>query len=364
MDAFEVFKIIIGIVIGVFILFFMLNFTGLYSTYQQESIEVTHLKNFKRVLQDVYLSDTPAVFRMKIDTDYNPPKISLYTKAGNVLDTRIPVPFFYKTAEKDKDVIGYSGFVDHGFTKFKFAGVFPAKNFFFNIVPFSNQSFGIVSSLTQILPGAEDPPMFYGFCFNDDDYLFYPQPSKTGFLNDVNQIIEYTSKIDPNWKPKDKKIDFCTKQRDANDIIITVTDQENFPENGFLVKPDGRLGKVFFKESTQPRALIYKDELDVLAAIAGGEQAYKYKNTEQMTFLEIAAKSEIERANNLAFAFQNSKPLCSSLFEDAKSVLTKFKDSVGKMKTKFNDMSTVVEYSDLENQVKEKYKELESQNCV
>lgn len=345
----------------------MLNFSGLYSTYQQESIEVTHLKNFKRVIQDVYLTDTPAVFKIKIETDYNPPKIALYTKSGNHLDTRIPIPFFYKYVEKDKDVVAYRGLIDHGFTEFRFVGVFPQKNFFFNIVPFENESYLTVSALTQILPGSDDPPMFYGFCFNDDDYLFYPQPSKTGFLNDVNQIIEYTSKIDPNWKPKDKKIDFCTKQRDVNDIIITISNQENIPESGFLLKPEsGRTGKIFYKEKNQPKVSIYKDELDILAAIVGGERAYKYKNTEHMNFLEIATKSEIERTNNLAFALQNfpNKQRCSALFEDAKSLLIKFKDSIIKMKDKFNDMSTANEYSLLEQNIKEKYKELDSQSCL
>ena len=365
MDAFEVFKIIIGLVIGIFFLYFMLNFSGIYSTYQQESIEVTHMKNFRTALQNVYVTDTPLVFKLKIDTEYNPPDITLLSESLGFPGINVPVPFFYKSTKKDQDVIAYRESIGEGFSKFKFVGVFPETNIFFNIVPFKNDSYQIIKELAELLPPSEDPSVIYGFCFNDDDYTIYQQPSKSSFISEMNQIIKYTSAINPNWQPQNKKIDLCAKQRAKNDMLIIVSDQERMPEYGFLIKPKALgAGEVFYKEDGAPKIFAYKDALDILAIITGGEEGYNYKNEEQLKFLEISTRSEIERMSTLSFEYQNSKPDCSSLFEDTKNYLKKLQASVQNLKTKFNSLPNAVQYSIANEEVKKKYTELEAKECL
>ena len=343
----------------------MLNFSGIYSTYQQESIEVTHLKNFKVALQNVYVTDTPLVFKLKIDTEYSPPDITLLSETLGFPGMSVPVPFFYKSTKKDQDIIAYRESIGEGFSKFKFVGIFPETNIFFNIFPFKNDSYQIIKELAELLPPSEDPSVIYGFCFNDDDYTIYQQPSKSSFLTEINQIIKYTSTINANWQPQDKKIEMCTKQRAKNDILIIVSDQEKIPEYGFLIKPKVfGAGEIFYKEGGTPKIFAYKDALDILAIITGGEEGYNYKNEEQLKFLEISTRSEIERMNVLFSEYQNSKPDCAALFEDTKNYLKKLQASVQNLKTKVNNLPNAIQYSIANEEVRTKYADLESKECL
>ena len=359
-SVFQIFKIILGTVIGMFFLYFLLSFTGLYKGFQEESIDITHLSNLKATMMSVYTSDTDLDIDLEIGVLYRPPEIIGRSKKSS-FPIDIPFLFFLKGADKEKVII-YKSSLDQGFFDLEFIGVLPKTKVLYNPVLQEDKTYKILNKLTKLFPNTNKPQIRFGFCTADYETSVEVDRDKliteyTGVLEDQKVLDQVKAQLN---------FQLCTAR--FTDKVVVIFGEGVIPDNGFLVRPaTENSGEIFFIEDGEDKVLTYKDELDIFAVIFGGEAGYRYKNKIQLETLEAASRKEFERAEKLAVIYLDpvyGKFSCSPLFSDAKTLLENLNTKVKDLQTTKNQQLTqVIEFDRNLDQIREKYVELENQGC-
>lgn len=360
-SVFQIFKIILGTIIGIFFLYFLLNFTGLYSGFQEEAIDLTHLNNLRNTMRSVFVSDTDIDLDMKVGVLYRPPNILGKTRKSRI-PLQIPHLFFLKDFEKDEKVIVYKSSIDQGFFDLDFVGVLPETKVLFNPVIQEAKTYSILNKLTKVFPNTNKPEIRFGFC--NGSFETKINANRDELINDYTGVLEDQSILD---QIKDQlNFQLCTA-RFTNKIVVIIG-VDKFMENGVVLKPSTKsVGEILFIEDGQEKILTYKDELDVLAVILGGEDAYRYKNRVQLKILEIATRKEAERMEQLSVIYLDplyEKMTCSQLYSDSKTLLAELNSKVKTLQNeKIYQISDLIEFNNNMDQIKEKYEELVNEGC-
>lgn len=348
MSVFQIFKIILGIIISFFILFIVLTFAGSYSEIGESGRQVSIMVNFKKSIDDVYTTGIPTDFETK-DFEifaYTPPYIR--TEVSNVdMD---PIPLLLVPGEKFSV---YRNEYDLGWLKFYFIEVLPETNILFVPLGDDERVWSILGNITEFLPSTENTETkvrFYVGCNKTDSEWLYP-------LGERNKFLDY-------WLPQFVFYDVEMGPCDINEEdyeIITISEDETVDAD-FLVKPiDGEIGYVYIKDGEDHEEHVYKNGLDVVALFLGGERYYDYMNEKFLKELEVAINVKT-RESDLLMGDTNMWNRCGTEFLDFKQTLTSIKeDVIPEMDSMDEDDAVEFNY-----QIKEsfrKYKELDSLGC-
>ena len=102
-QVFQVFKLVMGIMISVFVLYFLVNYAGSYATVQEEMRLGKIMQNFDKGVRDVYTTGNPASYdgfakaKDEISFDVAKPP-GIVTKLGK---QSLSVPAFFKQFESE-----------------------------------------------------------------------------------------------------------------------------------------------------------------------------------------------------------------------------------------------------------------------
>lgn len=295
-SIFQIFKIIFGLIVATFFLYFILNFTGVYSSFQLGQQKVQIIKNFGKAVQDVYVFDTPMKFTDFSLTDdrveYNPPYVSF-----GELRRKIEVPLFLVPG---KEVYVYRGELNLGWWKVNWIGALPTTTVILNPLTYSPRSWDAMRGLVRMFPQTQNPEISFGFCSGEELYDTY---DRDYFLRGIRDRAEL------GFIP-------CNATLPRDHVLVTINDypaNTTAPSSGLLVVPNATgLGYAVWEGETY----LYKDPLDLFSLLTGGSRVYAYKNSAVLSELQLASVKETQRAQLMVF-----KGKCLSLHEELAGVL-------------------------------------------
>ncbi|MFQ5647980.1 MAG: hypothetical protein ACE5FW_01975, partial [Candidatus Aenigmatarchaeota archaeon] len=101
-SVYQMFKIVTGLIISGFILYFLVSYAGVYAGTQEDIQRALIQRNFFRVVQDVYYTGTPFTFtdfaRAQLDISIDPTEpAGLVTKLGKF---PFPVPMIFAPGDE------------------------------------------------------------------------------------------------------------------------------------------------------------------------------------------------------------------------------------------------------------------------
>ena len=317
-DIFEIFKIVLGIIIAGFFLYFMIQFAGLYTSTEAKSAEMQEYKNMKKLIEDTYIYSVPTNLDLQKPPLFAKPP---YVSEGSAISVNPSILFFFKPAKR---VIVYRGTADYGFWTLDFVGALPETRILYNFVVYDTEHYSMIQNLTELFPQSADPPIGFGFCNSSLELVGKSGDSRDDFLKPIRSQAKIKS-----GTPQNLNLLPCTAsfQSPKLKVIITKTDLP-VPQDGFVIKlPETgkKAGTISFMEKNrneiiEPKTLVYKDALDIFAAIVGGSDGYNYKNKLMFDGLLLFEMSEAKRANMLiqlysdpALKKESCQPLYNSL---------------------------------------------------
>ena len=366
-SMFEVFKIVLGIIVAGFFLYFMLQFAGLYATTETKSAEIQEYKNLKKLVEDTYIYNIPTNFDLK-----KPPLLSAppFISEGSGISVNPSILFFF---QPEKRLVVYRGSLDYGFWNMYFVGALPELRVLYSLGEYELDHYSLLNNLTDLFPHSIDPQIDFGLCDGDVELV---SKSRDDFLRGIKGIIK--SKQPEVLKRDGKELVLCTAdfQKPKTKVIITKLKDLPIPENGFVVKMpvSGKIGSVSFKGKDKDGRLsdyklVYKDALDIFSVIVGGVEAYKFKN--KLTFENLLAfsKEEARRANVLATTLSDpnlKKQACVPIYTKLRTKIDgefkTFLESVLKLEN-YNNPAEMERFLKLMEEISSIYDELKTKSC-
>ncbi len=382
-STFEIFKIIIGIVIAGFFLFFALKFLGVLAPQQIQKIEVSELKGLKNIIEKTLVFGVSQNLSVKTDElEYSPPYIS----RKNDVKIHDSIPLFLKPGDF---VYIYPKSLDIGFWKMDWVGVLPDTKIIYNPVIYTPESYKLLYDLTEQFPESSSPAIVFGLCGGETEYT---SNTKTNFLKPIKGIVDANQAYQIqnfSYTPCVKQITGTTK--------ITISDVEVNPSDSFVVilgaKNEGgvgifisdeemsrvkvhrgdttvgfHVGKILFVEEGKAKEIVYKDSLDIFALVTGGEQAYKYKNDFEFSNLLVFLKNEIARLENLRRIYSNPQ----TRKQDCVGIISTMKPNLENLKTvveatastgNYNSQQDMELFNQLVDVVAVNYEDLNNKGC-
>lgn len=298
MSVFQLFKMILGLVTASFFLFFLLKFSGIYTTFQGGQNELDTMNGFLDVARGVYIYGDPVEFKG-------------FSGSGRYSKLRYEPPFIYSGAMEakatgvtlfmipGKTLNVYRTTVDVGWWKYSAIGALPLMKVYYSPVNCNSDCWRAMEKLTMAFPGPGEPRVSFGFCNGtgltetvDRDYL-------ATRLEAIALGYEDAFSFEP-----------CGHRAKPDELVVEFVSGETYPTNGFAVDAlDDATGYVYYARTSdmsgrlEKHKLAYKDPLDILAIVTGGEAGFEYKNENMFAELETAAKKESARAEMLAGAY-------------------------------------------------------------
>ncbi len=353
-STFEIFKIIIGIVLASFFLFFALKFLGVLAPQELQKIEATELKTVKNIIEKTLVFGISQNLTIKGDIEYSPPYIS----RKNDVKIHDSIPFFLKPGDF---VYLYPYSLDIGFWKMDWVGVLPETKLIYNPLIYTKESYKTILDITNQFPESSSPPVIFGLCGGQTEYT---SNTKTNFLKPIKGIV------DANQSYQIQGFDYSVCAKPIPEAVkLTISDVEINPADSFVViVGNGGVGKIVFVDQGKVKEIVYKDSLDIFSLIIGGEQAYKYKNKFEFDNLLIFLKEEIKRLEILRRIYSNPQ----TRKQDCVGIISIMRPNLENLKTVVDVTASTENYNtkpemELFNQlvgvVSENYKDLQNKGC-
>jgi hypothetical protein len=346
-SVFQVFKIILGIIISVFILFLVLRFAGSYMMIGETSREVSVIVNFKKSISNVYTTGVPTDFEIK-DSEilgYRPP----YIETGVSFVDMDPIPFLTMPGEKFSI---YRNEYDSGWWKFYFIEAFPETRVLFIPLGDDEKVWSIMGNITRFFPSTENTATNTKIGLGCEGSDFWFGWERQRFLD----------KIIPSLMTTDIDFEVCGNLdyfKKEGYKIITISEESM--DADFLVKPiDNEIGYVYIKNGIDKEEYIYKNGLDIVALLLGGKKYYDYINEKFLKELEVGIDIGIKEVEFLR-TDQSFRSRCGTEFSKFAGNLNLLKELIPEMdSTKEDDLREFAMYmkGSFEN-----YKTLEKLGC-
>ena len=309
MSIYRIFQIIFGIVVSVFILYFLIQYASNYAGFQEDVQRVTILKNLKITAESVYTYGNPVVFQ---DT-------SLYDFSSCCMQTSKPEPPVIKCSFGEigpvfvpmlfsggRGVVVEGSDLNLGWHVMHWVEVMPASVILFNPLDSSEETWSLMKNLTSLLPSTEnlDEKVTFGFC------------DGSSLLEDMCggscERYSFLSVLDSHQAPSSK----CTRSLGGSYRLVTISGQcsPTFSGQGVCVRPsaDG-VGVAYLAGSD--KEFVYKDMFDIIALMIGGsekdvfgktkgERLYAYKNEVWKESVSLASQIMKQRALLVSSRYQ------------------------------------------------------------
>jgi len=348
-STFDVFKIILGIIISVFILFIILRFTGSYTDISESSREVSTMISLKKTIEDVYTTGIETDFEVKdaeFITGYNPPYIE--TKVSMV--SMDPVPLLLVPGTKIS--LHRNGY-DIGWWKFYFIEAMPEANFLFVPLGEGNEKWSVTGNITGSLPSTENTKnkVKFGVGCNGSEFWFGWEGYK------------FIDAVMPRLIASDSEFSECNNTeyfREKGYVLVTVSDE--MKEADFLVKPlTEDVGYVYIKGDEGYSSYVYKNSVDIAALLLGGQKLYEYENEKFFGELEVAIDVSLKKYALLA-ANENMNRRCGNEISGFVQTLNSIKEIVPKVKKQPKE-DDAIQFAALMRESREKYGEIDTVGC-
>lgn len=260
---YKIFKIIAGLMVSGFILYFLLVYITSYVAIQ-ESIKATKIvNNFKNAVEDVYIYGKPVVFsdfsktpfKFYIDVE----SFSIVSRGGNIPKIALKRPLFFIY---DDNVLINKGLLDTGWWRFFYVIATPEMRIYFNPLNSDAKTWEIIENITIGLSDSKgyDVKMIFGFC--DGEKLRSQlcgnkkaEPCEKYEFLDVVETIKNGGGVD---------FERCVIKDGKHTRIVTI-DYNCSSYDGLCITPPNQygIGNVY----TSNGIWIYKDPLDLIVFI-------------------------------------------------------------------------------------------------
>lgn len=312
MDAFGVFKIVMGIIISIFILIMVYNFAISYMGVNEKKKTAVVLNDFERGIRDVHVNSIPGNFSFENDIYeslimYRPP--FLITRMGNI-DFGY-VPLFMDIGRKVSiSRVSYN----LGWWEFNYVTVLPKKKIIYIITDDSPLVWETMRLITMSFPNTEsvEPDVTFGFGCNETFIfklnkwkrdVFYQNMGVQDNIEFVKQMIDYETE--------------CSGYLEDDEIPVFLTLEDIDTDEGIVITPvTEEWGYIKTQEGDE---LIYKDGMDIMAFIIGGNSMYEYKNKIYLNQLRVASKVKYDEIELLKL--KTSKNDCINLYDSIQPIL-------------------------------------------
>lgn len=350
LNVFDVFKIILGIIIAVFILILLLRFAGSYMQLGESSRQASMMVNFRKAAENAYTTGISGDFETgdaEVMLGYRPPFIETSIAMVNME----PVPLLLLPARK---LSLHRNEYDLGWWKFYFIEAMPDYSVIFVPLGDRARAMPVVGNITRFLPSSESAAakVKFGFGCSGSEFWF-------GW-----ERYRFTEAIMPRMLTDDTELATCENAeyfRSRNFTIVTVS--EEMKDVDFLVQPvDDDLGYVYIRSDDGYDKYIYKNGLDVAALLLGGKEFYEYVNQKLLGEMEVAADISVNEAAILTTDAEMNRRCGTSLAEFT-GILNSLKDVIPKLKASPNE-NDVHEFAGYVRASAAKYRELDSMGCA
>lgn len=359
LSIFQIFKIILGIIISVFILFMLLRFSGSYTEIGQASKEATVLKNFEKASQDVYVTGVPSNFTFKMESekaifDYKPPY--LRTTLG-------PLEFNYMLLffEKGSEVFIDRKELDFNWWRFQWVEALPETRIVF--IPLNNTDvvWDTMQKIVNNLPITDKFGPNTGFDFGCNGTIWTHKQSWNGKkFSTYIQIIRHFITLDR----------LC-EQNIKNDCpeckIVIISDNSGVIQidKEILVVPnnDNVTGYVYLNSSGVLDSYFYKNPLDIVALILGGKDFYDYENKVFLERLNTMSNAKTNELDLLILYLNDPTSICSTSYSSFISVLNSVSEFSDLSKVDYRNEDNMTRLDQHLEESKTQYKYLESIGC-
>jgi hypothetical protein len=355
-SVFDIFKIILGIIISAFILLLVFRFVGSYIQIGESGREVSTIINFKKTVETVYTTGVAADYDLKDSKtilDYNPPFIETPISFVDMS----PTPLLLTAGDK------YTVFrneYDLGWWKYYFVESLPETKIIFVPLSGSSRAFSVMGNTTIMLPSTENTltKVKFGLGCNGTEFWFGWE--RTKFLESVAPSV--FSRIESY----DLALNFCDNAeyfRSKGYILVTIADDEG-PENAeFVINPiDDDIGYVNIKNGEVNEKYIYKNGLDVAALVLGGVKYYNYNNEKFLNELGVGI-DVTSKEYGLLMSDPNFNRRCGKDSSEFVQTLESIKGAIPNVKGNARQEDASV-FSFLIRQSESKYKVLEGEGCA
>jgi hypothetical protein len=359
---YQTFKMIFGLIISVFVLYFTIYYVGVYTGIQEDAQKGLILKNFIKTSNDVYLTGNSIGFddlrrhEFHISLDTSEPE-GIVSSTGKTL---LSFPLFL--SYDSKSVFIERNSLDMGWWEFYFVETMPETRILFNPLTENQDAWNLMREITAKLPdtGFFKPKVTFGFCDGvkiTENLCFGNLCEREDFLYHMEGMEEKYSKCEAPLTGKHK--------------LITVSPScSGNLEKGVCVEPPTPMGIGNFYIAGHDDALIYKDPVDIVSAIIGGEKdiygnsgetMYRYKNNMFRKQIKFASDIMFKRSILVGGEFPVGSE-CQSLYSD-------FSNSMNTLSSLLSDESYYETYGKVTSLVtalkdsREKYQELVDGGC-
>jgi hypothetical protein len=350
-SVFDIFKIILGVIISAFILVLVFRFVGSYIQIGESGRELSVIINFKKTMDNVYTTGIAADFDFKDSktiVGYRPPYIETHI---SFVDTN-PVPVLLVPGEK---LSVYRGEYDTGWWKFYFIEALPETSVLFVPLDESGMAWSVVGNVTKMLPSTENTKtkLRFGLGCNGTDWFGWWEGNK--FLETIlPRLVTVEMGL--------KKCENAEYLREKGYRIVTISDNsDNLQDADFAVVPsDGGVGYVYIKNGDAYEKYIFKNGLDIVALLLGGGKLYNYTNEKFLKELEVAIDVYLKESGLLP---TDPNKRCGAVNFEFVGILNSIKDLIPTVKSGAAE-SDAIDFAQYMKASATKYRELESGGCA
>ena len=387
-STYKVFQLIFGLIASIFIITFLIRYSGDYASLEEQSQSVTILKNFNKVAGDVYLTSNNINFgdfsNYGLDecfAYFNEPDSPVIKCANFEYPSYIPMVF-----RSGDEVMIDGSYIDMGWWKTNFILVYPELRIIFNPVRNHIDSSRMMSNITSLfmcewgVRGYEcgdvargipyptalqiEPRPRFGFC-DGDDLIF-------DSLCDGSRCERFDMYATDYFQGAPGIFGLCSAEMPSGFYsVVTITDNCNINLlSGVCIEtsPDG-VGRMRIAGSE--KVYVYKDILDIMALVIGGDSRnafgyvadsmYTLKNEVMMRRLAIGAEISGSRADMLAPLTDSA---CQDLYYQISDALCSGSDSVCRLaKESYLDLGKMTDLRERLNEAEELHSELVRNGC-
>jgi len=268
-SVFQIFKMLIGIVIFIFVMIFFMQITDMYADVGERSGEYSFASDFDNAAMDVYISGNPGTFRGFGDAEhlrYEAPK--LFFGSGQ---KTMSVPVFMIP---DADAMSIERRCDdYGWFMNCYIFALPnASTFLFTPIDNTPEARENIKSVTEALPDTA----YFGYCSGDGIL----RGNKTEFVKFIGAQMTSMSFSE------------CTRVLPEDTRLVVFGEPENYTAGMISVHAGVVKSLVFDAVEEEP----YAGTDDLIAAMTGGVPALKYKHEVFVKNLAVSASITRQRA--------------------------------------------------------------------
>jgi hypothetical protein len=318
---YRLFQIILGIMLSGFIFLILVNYAGDYASTGEAAARQKTIEVFLQDADSVYLNGISINFSGFSGDDYSlcypapsdPPIIRCFIENEEYPTRELLTPVFLRLGD---GVLITRNSMDLGWTRLDYVLALADTTMVFN--PLENDA-GTWELMKEIVMGFPDtsnhaPKIHFDFCDNKDLLL-------TNYFGKPYERDEFMNMIEANSDVLGK----CLKSLGDDQLLVTFSSSctQSFAESGICIAPPtGGVGYAYITGS--PYEYVYKDPLDIIALITGGErknvfmnslggEAWKFKNNFMLGSIRTAAKV-MERRFDISYQLPGTEQSCRDVY--------------------------------------------------